>query len=69
MPGGLFIEKSITIKVEKEEIVNLRESEDAPQPGIKGYEAKTEKERALDKSLNFKLDSIVVAICVINFLV
>lgn len=33
----------------------------------RGYEATTDEERALDKSLNFKLDTIVVAICAINF--
>jgi hypothetical protein len=33
----------------------------------RGYEPSTEEEKALDKSLNFKLDTIVVVICAVNF--
>lgn len=33
----------------------------------RGYEPTTDEERALDKSLNFKLDTIVVLVCAINF--
>lgn len=33
----------------------------------RGYEPSSEEEKALDKSLNFKLDTIVVVICAVNF--
>jgi hypothetical protein len=33
----------------------------------RGYEPSTKEEKALDKSLNFKLDTIVVVICAVNF--
>lgn len=33
----------------------------------RGYEPTTDEERALDKSLNLRLDAIVVLVCAINF--
>jgi hypothetical protein len=38
-------------------------------PPPEGYKASTPQEEALDKSLNLKLDGIVVVILAINFLV
>ena len=64
-----YIEKSTTIVIEREDVSHARQNEETPKSGIRGYEARTDEEKALDKSLNLKLDSIVVVICAVNFLV
>lgn len=48
-------------------VEELEEPAHACRP--RGYRPVTAEERALDKSLNLKLDCIVVVICAINFLV
>lgn len=59
--GPIFTDESAESDVERtiseEETIRI----------TRGYEASTEEEKTLDKSLNFKLDTIVVLVCAINF--